>query len=77
MLDRRLIREHPDLVRHAARVKGVDLDVDEILRLDDRVRSLQSAVHELQRVRRELSREFSKADGAQQVHLKERSDQLD
>jgi seryl-tRNA synthetase len=34
MLDKRFIRENPDAVKDAVRVKGIDLDVDELLDLD-------------------------------------------
>jgi seryl-tRNA synthetase len=32
MLDRRFVREDPQAVKAAVRVKGIDLDVDELLR---------------------------------------------
>ena len=44
MLDKREIRDNPDAVRDAVRVKGIDLDVDELLDLDQAGRKLQ---HEL------------------------------
>ena len=31
MLDKRFIRDHPDEVKAAVRVKGINLDVDELL----------------------------------------------
>ena len=34
MLDRRFIRDNPEAVKAAVRVKGIDLDVDELLSLD-------------------------------------------
>jgi seryl-tRNA synthetase len=40
MLDRREIRQNPDAVRAAVRVKGIDLDVDELLQLDKASREL-------------------------------------
>ena len=42
MLDKRFIREHPDEVKAAVRVKGIDLDVDELLDLDPESRRLQT-----------------------------------
>ncbi|WP_131747209.1 serine--tRNA ligase [Frankia sp. Cppng1_Ct_nod] len=77
MLDRRFIRENPDAVREAARVKGVDLDVDDILTLDREVRSLQHALDTAQRERRELAGSFKAADAAERTRLRERSGALD
>ncbi len=77
MLDRRFIRENPDVVREAARVKGVDLDVDGILALDRSVRSLQHALDTAQRERRELAGAFKTADPAGRERLRERSGALD
>src|SRR5260370_32608505 len=34
MLDKQFIRHNPDAVKRAVQVKGVDLDVDELLELD-------------------------------------------
>ncbi|WP_322779850.1 serine--tRNA ligase [Frankia sp. Cas4] len=77
MLDRRFIRENPDAVREAARVKGVDLDVDAILGLDQSVRALQHALDTAQRERRELAGGFKAADAAERERLRERSGALD
>jgi seryl-tRNA synthetase len=41
MLDRRFIRENPQAVKDAVRVKGIRLDVDELLSLDQASRDLQ------------------------------------
>src|SRR5712691_12939367 len=77
MLDRRLIRENPEIVREAARLKGIDFDVDELLRLDDLARSLQTRVDEGQRLRRELADQFRGADEAGKAALRTRSSELD
>ena len=76
MLDRRFIRENPGAVRSAALAKGVALDVDELLRLDQAVRSLQGEVDEGQRRRRELAREFSRADDGRRSELRQRSEAI-
>ena len=39
MLDKRFIREHPDEIKAAVRVKGINLDVAELLKLDPASRS--------------------------------------
>jgi seryl-tRNA synthetase len=77
MLDRRLIRENPDLVRHAIEVKGVPVDLDEVLALDERVRALTGGVDEGQRLRRELAREFQSASEERRLELRRRSQELD
>jgi seryl-tRNA synthetase len=77
MLDRREIRENPDAVKAAVRVKGIDLDVDELLDLDRSVRSLQTDVDQAQARRRSSSKEFAKADEARQAELRAESEDLD
>ena len=52
MLDKRFIRDHPDLVKAAVRDKGIDLDVDELLDLDHRSRKLQHEVDQTQALRK-------------------------
>src|ERR1700748_2252227 len=64
MLDRREIRDDPDAVRDAARNKGIDLDVDELLDLDRAVRKLQHELDQAQARRKSSSREFAQADEA-------------
>src|SRR5512142_2253622 len=70
MLDRREIRENPDAVKAAVRVKGIDLDVDELLDLDRSVRSLQTDVDQAQARRKSSSKEFAKADDARRAELR-------
>src|SRR3984893_14804107 len=48
MLDRRFIRDNPEAVKAAVRVKGIDLDVDELLSLDQSSRELQRELDEAQ-----------------------------
>jgi seryl-tRNA synthetase len=47
MLDLRLIREHPDLVREALRKLNTEAPLDEILELDERRRQLVAEVEQL------------------------------
>jgi seryl-tRNA synthetase len=70
MLDRRLIREDPDAVRAAVRVKGIDLDVDELLKLDRESRSLQHELDQAQARRKSSAREFAAADQARRAELR-------
>jgi seryl-tRNA synthetase len=76
MLDRRQIRDNPDAVKEAVRVKGIDLDVDELLHLDQMSRSLQGELDEAQRRRNSSSKEFARADEARRAELRAESDEL-
>ncbi|ONH30517.1 serine--tRNA ligase [Pseudofrankia asymbiotica] len=75
MLDKRFIRENPDVVKQAVRVKGLDLDVDELLQLDQDSRKLQFEVDTAQASRKSRSKEFAKADVARKAEL--RAEQAD
>ena len=77
MLDKRFIRDNPGTVRHAAQVKGIDLDVDEILRLDATHRDLQHQVDQAQASRKEFSRQFAKADPQRRAELKAEHESFD
>ncbi len=70
MLDRRVIRENPDAVKAAVRVKGIDLDVDELLDLDQASRKLQHELDQAQARRKSSSREFAKADEGRRAELR-------
>ena len=77
MLDKRFIRENPDAVKAAVKVKGIDLDVDELLYLDSQTRQLQGELDEAQARRKSSSREFAKADEARRAQLRAESVELD
>lgn len=77
MLDKRFIREHPDAVKNAVRVKGVDLNVDELLELDEATRKLQHEVDQGQARKKAFSRDFAKADEARRAELRAESAELD
>src|ERR1700741_310353 len=77
MLDRRFNRENPAAVKAAVRVKGIDLDVDELLRLDQSSRDLQRELDEAQTRRKSFAREFAKADEATRVQLKAEHEEQD
>ena len=70
MLDRREIRENPDAVKAAVRVKGIDLDVDELLDLDRASRKLQHELDQAQTRRKSSAKEFAKADDARRAELR-------
>jgi seryl-tRNA synthetase len=70
MLDRREIRENPDAVKAAVRAKGIDLDVDELLDLDQASRKLQHELDQAQARRKSSAKEFAKADDARRAELR-------
>jgi seryl-tRNA synthetase len=75
MLDKRFIRDNPEVVKNAVRVKGVDLDVDELLHLDQLTRKLQFEVDEAQARRRSFSKQFAKADEARRAEMRVEHDE--
>jgi seryl-tRNA synthetase len=77
MLDKRFIREHPDEVKAAVRVKGINLDVDELLDLEQAGRKLQHELDEAQARRKSSSREFAKADEARRAELRAEHEELE
>jgi seryl-tRNA synthetase len=77
MLDRRFIRDNPEAVKAAVRVKGIDLDVDELLRLDQSSRELQRELDEAQTRRKSFAKEFARADEATREKLKEEHEEQD
>ncbi len=55
MLDIRFIRENPERVQAAARDKGYDVSIAELLKLDDNRRDLQQQVDALRQKRNEIA----------------------
>jgi seryl-tRNA synthetase len=77
MLDRRFIRSNPDAVKQAVRVKGLDLDVDELLDVDQRVRKLTTELDEAQAQRKSSAKEFAKADEDRRAELRAEHKELE
>jgi seryl-tRNA synthetase len=77
MLDRRFIRDNPEAVKAAVRVKGIDLDVDELLRLDQSSRELQRELDEAQTQRKSFAKEFARADEATREKLRAKHEEQD
>src|SRR5579862_998782 len=77
MLDKRFIRENPDAVKAAVRVKGIDLDVDELLHLDQASRKLQHELDQAQARRKSSAKEYAQADEARRAALKTEHEELD
>ena len=77
MLDKRFIREHPDQVKAAVRVKGINLDVDELLDLDRESRRLQTELDHAQAFRKSSSKEYARADEGRRAELKIEHEKLE
>jgi len=77
MLDRRFIRENPDAVKAAVRVKGIDLDVDELLHLDQASRKLQHELDQAQARRKSSAKEYAQADQARRAELQNEHAELE
>ncbi len=69
MLDRQFIREHPDLLREAARKKRIGLDLDHLLELDHRDLDLQREVQSLNTESNEVSKRTGKASPEERAGL--------
>ncbi len=61
MLDIKFIRENPDIVKNACRVKGFDDHVDQILELDARVRELKTITQTMTAEKNKITREIPTA----------------
>lgn len=84
MIDIRLIRESPDIVRKAARDKGMHVDVDQLLAVDRRRRELETEFNELRHQQKLAGEKMAKASpqersalGAQLGEVKARARQLE
>ena len=76
MLDLDFIVEHPDVVKRAIEVKGVDLDLDKLLALHAEVKTLLQQVEQLRHDRNLLSKEASRAGDSERAALIERSREI-
>jgi len=63
MLDRKFVREHPDVVGKALRDKGESADLDDLLRLDGERRRLLVDGDTLKKKRNEVSQEVGRLKG--------------
>ncbi len=61
MLDIKFIRENPEIVKNACKVKGFDDHVDEILMLDARVRELKTVTQNMTAEKNKITREIPTA----------------
>ena len=61
MLDLAFIRNHPDIVKEAARVKNNTLNIDYLLEVDQRVLDLQHKVEEARAEQNKISKRVQQA----------------
>jgi seryl-tRNA synthetase len=61
MLDLAFIRNNPDIVKEAARLKNNPIDIDALLELDQRVLALQRQVEETRAKQKQLSKSIQQA----------------
>ncbi len=73
MLDMRLLKDNPEYVREACRLKFVDVDVDRAVSLDARRREILSEKESLQNERNRVSKEIAaaKKSGADTASIQE------
>lgn len=67
MLDLAFIRNHPDVVKEAARVKNNPLDIDYLLEVDRRALALQHQVEEARAEQNRISKSIQKAGKDQEL----------
>lgn len=69
MVDPRLLRENPNLLRRGCKAKGVEVDIDALIRLDERRRSLIGEVEGIRAEKNRVGREIAKARGEEKASL--------
>mgnify|MGYP000375782138 CR=1 FL=1 len=69
MIDVKLIRENPDLVRKAARDKGLAVDIDRLLEVDAQRRALETEWNELRHQQNLAGQRIAKATPAEKATL--------
>jgi len=77
MLDIKFIRKNPEKVKEGIRKKGVEVDLDEILRLDEKRRKLQKRIDEIRAQKNKASREIVRLKEAEREKLLKELKELD
>ncbi|MBU1018386.1 MAG: serine--tRNA ligase [Patescibacteria group bacterium] len=63
MLDPKLIRENPDLIKKTCKQKGIKLDVDKLLQIDEEKREILKQVEALKAEKNKASEKIAQLDG--------------
>lgn len=69
MIDIRLVRENPDLVRRACELKGMRFDVDRVLALDARRRALETEFNDSRHKQKQAGETIAKASKDERAAL--------
>ncbi len=77
MIDLKVLRETPNLIRDAAKAKNVEVDIDRILDLDRRVRGLKGEIEAIAAQKNEASKRIAKASPEERKALIEEMRPLD
>lgn len=75
MIDLKALREHPEVFREGARKKGFQIDIDHVLALDARRRTLQAEIERLRAEQRKLERDLGPRIGRLSVLLRQARDE--
>ncbi len=76
MIDLRLIREHPDLVKQAAAQKNMSVDIDRILAVDARRRALETEFNDLRFRQNQAGEQIARAPKEQRAELTKAMSQI-
>ncbi|MFZ2682149.1 MAG: serine--tRNA ligase [Patescibacteria group bacterium] len=77
MIDLKQLRENPQFFRDAAQAKNVTIDIDRILEVERRVRSLKTELEGIKAQKNEASKEIAKAEAEQRTQLIEAMRHID
>lgn len=77
MIDLKVLRETPNVIRDAAQAKNVEVDIDRILDLDRRVRGLKGEIEAIAAQKNEASKRIAKATPEERKALIEEMRPLD
>ena len=69
MIDIRVIRDNPDLVKKAVVDKGMAVDIDRVLTVDARRRELETEFNELRHEQKQAGEKIAKAPKEQKAEL--------
>ncbi len=76
MIDLRLIREHPELVKQAAAQKKMSVDIDRILAVDARRRALETEFNDLRFRQNQAGEQIARAPKEQKAELTKAMSQI-
>ncbi|MCH1927180.1 hypothetical protein L6232_20425, partial [Shewanella sp. C31] len=69
MVDLKRLRQEPDLFREAIRLKGIPLDLDEVLALDQEVQGLKQKLQDIQTERNRIAKQVPQAPAEERPFL--------